>query len=150
MIPKVPNFILCFRPKCFIITEEVCQPKQERKCQPAYEEQCQQLTKKNGKCSTAYKDVPYQDTVCNDEYIQECPQVWEERYGTKVWVPDTKNCVNLVSMENKTLLSEFPTLCPKVIKHLILQTFLSEKNQLPNCYKIQERRVSKMRRSAIP
>ena len=141
---------LRFRPKCFIITEEVCQPKQERKCQPAYEEQCQQLTKKNGKCSTAYKDVPYQDTVCNDEYIQECPQVWEERYGTKVWVPDTKNCVNLVSMENKTLLSEFPTLCPKVIKHLILQIYISEKNQLPNCYKIQERRVSKMRRSAIP
>ena len=150
MIPKVPNFILCFRPKCFIITEEVCQPKQERKCQPAYEEQCQQLTKKNGKCSTAYKDVPYQDTVCNDEYIQECPQVWEERYGAKVWVPDTKNCVNLVSMKNKTLLSEFPTLCPKVIKHLILQIYISEKNQLPNCYKIQEGRVSKMRRSAIP
>ena len=109
MIPKVPNLILCFRPKCFIITEEVCEPKQERKCQPVYEEQCQQLTKKNGKCTIAYKDVPYEDTVCNDEYVQECPQVWEERYGTKIWVPDTKNCVNLVSMKNKTL-SVFPTL----------------------------------------
>ena len=130
MILKVPNFILHFRPKCFIITEEVCEPKQERKCQPAYEEQCQQLTKKNGKCSTAYKDVPYQDNVCNDEYVQECPQVWEERYGTKVWVPDTKNCVNLVSMENKTLLSEFPTLCPKVIKHLILQKFSFRKKPI--------------------
>merc|ERR1712170_191460 len=99
-----------YKPKCFIITEEVCQPKQERKCQPAYEEQCQQLTKKNGKCTTAYKDVPYEDTVCNDEYVQECPQVWEERYGTNVWVPDTK----------------------------LRQP---EKNQLPNCYKIQEGRV---------
>ena len=107
------------------------------------------MTKKNGKCSTAYQDVPYEDTVCNDEYVQECPQVWEERYGAKVWVPDTKNCVNLVSMKINTI-SEFPTLCPKVIKHLILQKCIPEKNQLPNCYKIQERRVSKMRRSAIP
>ena len=104
------NDILRFRQKCYIITEEVCQPIQERKCEPVYEEQCQEVT--NRICSTAYKDVPYQDTDCTDEYVKECPQVWEERYGAKIWVPETKNCLNLVgTIQNKDKNTECFYLC---------------------------------------
>ena len=86
------------------------------------------MIKKNGKCTTAYRDVPYQDTVCNDEYIQECPEVWEEHYGAKVWVPDTENCVNLVSIKIRQC--HCFQLSQKVMRHLNLQKCLSEKNQL--------------------
>ena len=88
------TFLLFCRTKCTTIKEEVCLQNSQAVCHTKFKEKCDTISKKE--CYTEDMNITNNEQTCTDKYAAECPEKWAKMQSATVWIPGTKNCVDLV------------------------------------------------------